>query len=390
MTKLGTQSEIDKLAATLELDPVALAFLVDVPPQELRSFRSSIFERLFEQDRVLFERLAIVASRLPARVSTHLALRLGPLIAARVAAEVPPATALTIIEGVPLEFFADTCEYLDPRRFRELIPRIPVGLVVATAKELVRRGRFQTMSRFVDFVSDEQTRAVVDAIEDETAVLRVAFYMGSKNRMDHLFQTLSQARIEHLIVRVEQERDELLPAFLSVLIHVSYALKRRLADLVAAQHPAVLAGYVRAAHDQGLWSDVLPVVAGMSEDAKRKVVNLRLLSERAVQESIVDAADQHELWGLVLPMVALMDDQNRQAVASIIAARDAGTLARACNAALMGEQWQTLLELAARMPDSKQRELSRIIQALLRETDPELLARLELDQLTSAARTGVS
>ena len=390
MTKLGAQSEIDKLAATLELDPSALAFLVDVSPAELRSVRTSIYERLFELDRVVFERLAILACRLPAPLSARLAPRFGPLIAARVAAELPPAYALAIIEAVAPDFFADLGEHLDPRRFRELIPRIPTGLVVGTATELVRRGRFQTISRFVDFVSDEQTRAVVDAIDDEAAILRVAFYMGSKNRMDHLFQMLSSERVERLIIRVEQERDELLPAFLSVLIHVSYSLRRRLADVVAAQHPAVLAGYVHAAHEQGLWSDVLPVVAGMSDQAKRKAVNLPLLSEHDVQTSIIEAADAHHLWGLVLPMIALMDDSNRAAVASIMAARDSATLEHASEAALMGEHWHTLLELAGLMPEAKRGELVGVIERLVAEADPKLLSRLRLDQLTSSSRSGVS
>jgi hypothetical protein len=397
MSRLGTQSEIDKLVVTLGLEPGTLGFLVDLPPEELRNLRIAIYERLFQQDSVVFERIAMLAVRTPAPVAAQMAQRLGPMISARVAAELPTEVALAIVRRIPVGFFADATEYLDPRRVRELIARIPVSTIVAVAVELVRRGRFQTISRFVDFVSDEQTRAVVDAIEDEAAILRVAFYMGSKNRMDHLFRTLSDERLERLVVRVERERDELLPAFLSVLIHVSYALKRRLADLVASQEDSVLGGYVRATQSQGLWSDVLPVVAGMSPEARRKVVNLPILSEREVQTSIVETADQHHLWGLVLPLVGEMDDANRDAVAEIVAARDGATLELACEAALMGEQWETLLDLGRRLPERKRAELAEIITGLLADADPELLERLAqraaevgLGYLTSESRTGVS
>jgi hypothetical protein len=397
MSRLGTQSEIDKLVVTLGLEPGTLGFLVDLPPEELRNLRIAIYERLFQQDSVVFERIAMLAVRTPAPVAAQMAQRLGPMISARVAAELPTEVALAIVRRIPVAFFADATEYLDPRRVRELIARIPVSTIVAVAVELVRRGRFQTISRFVDFVSDEQTRAVVDAIEDEAAILRVAFYMGSKNRMDHLFRTLSDERLERLVVRVERERDELLPAFLSVLIHVSYALKRRLADLVASQEDSVLGGYVRATQSQGLWSDVLPVVAGMSPEARRKVVNLPILSEREVQTSIVETADQHRLWGLVLPLVGEMDDSNRDAVAGIVAARDGATLELACEAALMGEQWETLLDLGRRLPERKRAELAEIITGLLADADPELLERLAqraaevgLGYLSSESRTGVS
>ena len=67
--------------------------------------------------------------------------------------------------------------------------------------ELARRGDVVTMSRFVDFVADDAVRGVVEAIEDEAALLRVAFYMGSKNRMDHFFGMLPPKRLEALILR---------------------------------------------------------------------------------------------------------------------------------------------------------------------------------------------
>jgi hypothetical protein len=269
-------------------------------------------------------------------------------------------------------------------------------MLVDVARELVRRGEHMTISRFVDFVTDEQTRAVVDAIDDEAAILRVAFYMGSKNRTDHLFATLPRERIERLILRVEEQREELLPAFMSVLIHVSYALRRQLGDIVAAQDESVLEGYVQEAHEQELWADVLPVVAGMSAEARPTLVNLAILRDRAVQTSILAAADEHAMWGLVLPLVAMMDDSNREAVASIVASMSRDTLQRACDAALMGEQWDTLLDLVRRMPDSKHSELAAIVEPL-GAVDPELLDRvsrrgkaLGVRYLISESRAGAS
>jgi hypothetical protein len=377
VSKLATEAELVKLGRMLELEPRALGFLGEVPAEQLRELRIAVHERVFQQDRVAFERLAAVATRLPTRLSLMLADRTGPVLAARVTAEMPAKRAAHVAARVSTGFAADVCLHLDPRRGRDLIRLLPVERIVDVARELVARGDFVTMSRFVDYLPDETIRAVEEAIEDEAALLRVAFYIGSKNRLDHLFRTIPRERLEAMMLRVQQEAAELLPAFLSLLVHVSYGLKRELGDLVAAQDATVLTGYVRATQELGLWPDVLPVVAAMSEGSRRRVVNLSVLGEPDVQRSIVHAADDHGLWGIVLPLVGLMDGANREAVAAIVASGQRDTLVKAADAALMGEQWEPLLDLVARMPAPKQKALAGVV-AGYRAVDPELLSRLAL------------
>jgi ubiquinone biosynthesis protein UbiJ len=375
MSKLAIQSELDKLGATLELEPDAIEFLREIPAEQLRSLRVAIYELLFQQDREVVERLTAIARWLPARVAQTLAQRTGPLMTARVAAEMPSRRAAEVIRRTSTDYLADVAVHLDPRRTRDLIRTLSVEQVVAVALELVRRGDFMTISRFVDFFGDDAVQAVVDAIEDEGALLRIAFYMGSKNRVDHLFRRLPTERRQALILQMEKEAGDLLPAFLSLLIHVSYALKRELGDLAAAQEESVLEGYVRAAHQQGLWPDMLPVVSAMSGPARERVVNLPVLGEADVQESILRAADEHQLWGLVLPLIEMMDDANREAVARIMAEKPRDTLERAVDAALMGEHWELLLDLVRRMPRSRQDDFAGIVQTL-GEVDPDLLRRI--------------
>jgi hypothetical protein len=397
MSRLGTLSEIEKLGYTLARDPAELRFLADIPPDELRSLRVSLYERLFQQDGVVFERLARIAPRLPDRLAARLAERvLGPMITARIAAEVPTKAVLDLLNLVSTEFFADTAEFLDPRRLRDTIVQVPVETIVVVALELVHRADFMTISRFIDYVTDEQTQATIDAIEDETAILQVGFYMGSKNRMDHLFRTLSRERLERMIVRVEAQGDALLPQFLSVLVHVSYALKRELGDIIASQHPGVLTGYIRAAQDADLWEEVLPVVATMSADAQRRVVNLPILAEPEVQSAIVQAAAARGNWGMLLGLVRTMGDSNRDAVAKIIAARERGALDQAADAALLGEHWDTLLDLASRMPQDAQQQLGAVVQATIAPHDTALYERiatrataLGIDHFNSDSRSGV-
>jgi hypothetical protein len=377
MTQLAARSEILKLEDTLGAEPGALGFLQDVPAEQLRSLRVGVYELLFREDRELFRRLASIALRLPPWAAAAAATRLiGPALTARVLAELPGRYRLDEVAArLSVEFLADTGAHLDPRRTRDLLAQLPASQIVDVALELTRRKDFITMSRFVDFLSDETLKAVVDALEDEGDLLRVSFFMGSKTRLDHLFGLLEPERLERLMVRVAEERDELLPAFMSLLVHVGYGLKRRLGDLAAAQDEEVLGSYVRGAHDLGLWPDVLPVVAAMSEPARRTVVNLAILREPDVQSSIIAAADTYGLWGIVLPMVEMMDDANREAVAGIVAGCPRETIEHAAHAALMGEHWEPLLDLVRRMPPAKQAEFSAAVEAF-GAVDPDLVQRV--------------
>jgi hypothetical protein len=375
VSQLAIQSELDKLALTLGVDAEALGFLDRVAAEQLRALRVAIYEVLYREDRVLFGRMAAVARRLPVALTLQIAERLGPLLTARVASEMPSGRGVEIAERMSTTFAADVCVDLDPRRTRDLIAHLSTGWMVEVALELARRGDFVTMSRFVDFVSDEAVQGVVEAMEDEAALLRVAFYMGEKNRMDHFFRMLPPKRLEALILRVEDDPDELLPALLSLLIHVSYGLKRELGNIAAAQDESVLTGYVRATQRLDLWPDILPVVAAMSEPFRGKVVNLPILSEPPVQERVVGAADEHGLWGVLLPLVEMMNATTRAALAGIVAAKADATLHGAGEAALMGEQWDSLLDLVALMPQRKQDELVAIVRAF-GAVDPDLLRRV--------------
>jgi hypothetical protein len=376
MSKLATQAELVKLSSTLEVESERLSFLADVPAEQLRALRVAVYEVLYRDDRELFARMARVFRRLPPRVMVVLAERVfGPQLTARMAAELPSQRAAEVALRASIPFLADTCAHLDPRRNHDVIRRLPVERVAPIALELIGRGDYITMSRFVDFLSDEAIQAVIDAIPDEEALLRVSFFMGSKNRLDHVIRMLSPQRMNALVRLVADESRDLLAPFLSLVVHASFGLKRELGDLVAEQDEAVIDRYVRAAHEQDMWPDVLPAVAAMSPTAREKVVNLPVLREPEVQERILHAADEHGLWGIVLPMVHIMDDANREAVASLLATMPAATFERAANAALMGEHWEPLLDLIRRGQAGTQERFAHTVRRL-GEVDPDLFARL--------------
>lgn len=383
---LATRAELDKLAVTLQRDPDQLAFLRDVAPAQLRALRIAVYERIFEDDRRAYQRLARLGARLPRRIAAR---RLGPLVgpaaAARVAAEMPSRRALEFVEHFDDDFVVEASEYLDPRRTREALRGAPRERVVAIARALAARGDVMTMSRFVEFLPDETTAAVVEAIEDEALLLRVAFYMGSKTRIDHVVAMLPDERRRRLIRAVQERADELLAIFLSVLVHVSYRTKRELVDIAADEGEELLEGFVRATHAHHAWAEMLPVVAAMSERARTIAVNVPVLREPDVQAQIVRAADEHGLWSIVLGLVDAMGEENRDAVAAQFAELEPQALARAAEAALMGERWEALLDIVRRLPDERRAQFGTVVAAF-GEVDPELAARVA----ARAAEVGVT
>lgn len=379
MSKLATSAEILKLGQALGVEPAALGFLEGCPAEQLRHFREAVYERLFDQDVVIFQRLVKAFRRVPIRIVAFLCEHVfGPLLCARVAGEFPVKRSVKIAQKVSTALIVDACVELDPRRAPDFIRQIPTETLLAVAREIIARREFMTVGRLLDLVPDEALRrAIEDGIVDDEATLRIAFFMDSRNRIDHIARMMPPQRLRSIVLRARDESKDLWPEVLAFVIHASYGLKREMAEFLAEQDDALLTGLVRATQARDLWVDVLPVVALMSEASQRKIVNLPVLKDPAVQESIVRAADERDLWGTVLPMVAMMQGEMRAAVAQILAAqvRTRDTLARAADGALLGEHWEPLLDIVSRMPRVEQEEFVEIVRAL-GEVDPDLLQRI--------------
>jgi hypothetical protein len=385
MSQLASQAEVLKLGRLFDVDPSEVDFLVGVPPEALRLLRESITEYLYEEDQQMFRALAPIVGKVPVKLAVKVAARVHPMLLGGIAALLKPARMVTLATAFPPSMLADVGVYVDPRRVREVLRLLPTDVIVDVALELESRGDFATISRFIDYVSDDTLRAVEEALPDETALLKVAFMMESKNRVDHIFRMLPRERIERLLQRIQHDPAGLLSEFLSLLVHVSYGFKRELGDIFANQAEDLINEYILEVDRRGLWIDVLPVVAAMSTHSQQRVVNLPALREDAVQRSILITAEENDMWGVVLPMIGQMGSENRSAVAAIVASLPPTSLKTATEAALLAECWPVLIDLVAQMPDEKQVEFGKVLQAI-GEVDPTLHKRI----VDLAADAGIS
>jgi hypothetical protein len=232
------------------------------------------------------------------------------------------------------------------------------------------------MGRFTDFLSDEAIVAVLGVIEDDEHLLRSAFFVEARSRLDHIVRMLPRERLRRaILLGVYPERD-LINQIMLLIVNVGYGLQRELGDLAAQQDEEVPDRVVHAAQADDLWADLLPVLVNMSEESQRKVVNLRLLQdEPAVIERIMQVADDEDLWLCVLPLCSLMTETMRNHVAVVAGKMSYASLQRAAAAALVGEHWDMLVDMAARMPPARFDEFARIMRAY-GEIDPDLQRRV--------------
>ncbi|MDQ6835962.1 MAG: hypothetical protein M3016_07210 [Actinomycetota bacterium] len=250
-----SRAEVLKLARILHRDPESLSYLEDVPLADLQALRDQATDVLWSADGAAIGRLAAAGKLLPAGLNATLSERaFGPLLSARLAGQLEPDRAIDVAAKLPTGFLTDVAIELDPRRASEVIAGIPPQRIADITSELIRRGEYVTMGRFVGHISDAALRAALGAM-DNGALLRVGFVMEDKDGLERLVAMLPARRMD---------------------------------------------GIIAAAAEQDLWLEALDLLSHLSEDRSRRIVHDALELEDAALESIVATVIEHELWAEVL------------------------------------------------------------------------------------------
>lgn len=203
--ELETQAEIVKLARLLETEPERLRYLVSVSPHDLARFRDQVADALYARTAGGLRRMAAASRVMPGALAAAIAGRvLGPMLCARLAGMIEPDRAVDIAKRLPPEFLADVAVHIDPRRASDVVARLPTPLVLQGAAELVRRREYVAMGRFVGHLPGDTIRIAIGEI-DEQSLLRVAFVMEGKERLDHVISLFPDERIGGILDAAEEE-----------------------------------------------------------------------------------------------------------------------------------------------------------------------------------------
>ncbi|HEV2779006.1 MAG TPA: hypothetical protein VGX25_06345 [Actinophytocola sp.] len=293
---LASAAELVKLAGALGTTPERVTFAAALDRDAIRQLRQRVVDALYDEHRAVFQRVAAITGVLPTPLNVRITLRaFSPLLAARVAGEMPPDRAAELANRMPVSYLAEGCVHLDPRRAGPLISRIDPERVLAVVRELVRRGEFITLGRLLDVASERVVRDVAAVVCDE-ALLRIGLYAESDARLTRAVAVLPAERLRGIVACALAGPSDLRSAGLALIGRLDDdRLRGRLADYAAEADDETLTTLLRTAIDDGAVGELLTAVAAMSPHAQRRVLALPALAEPDVRRHLAKAAATHPL-----------------------------------------------------------------------------------------------
>lgn len=365
MSRLARKAEILKLARVLGVGETDLAYLSNSDPASIRTFREQASARLFDADEARLKLVAAASKLLPipliALIAEHV---FGALLCARVAGLIAPERAAELAQRLRVGFLADVTLEIDPRHVREVIKRITTARIVEVALELARRGEFVTLARFVDYVSTDAIKAVMEKLTDNAALLHIAFFVEDKSRLNDLVGLLPEARIKNVIFLAADESQDLWSEALALMNDVSPALRKRLGELAATLDESILMSMARSAQAKGLWSAVLPIIGVMATPHQKRLLQLPVLNDEGVLDSIVKTVDVDHLWEALIPLVPMMQAEQQSRLANLPILREPRVLDAVLKATDVHGLWTQLLPLVPLMDEDGQQRLVQAAEKL--------------------------
>lgn len=261
MSSLTLQAEHLKLARLLGCSESVVAGLAGLDVAALRQLRGACTSMLFDGDRASLQRVAGAARILPGALNAVLAEKaMGAVLASRVAGLLPPKDAVEIAKRTTLDFNVEVTLLLDPRSAAPMLRLMPMDLVVAVTREMLERREYIVMARFVDTLSDEQIRACMAVLDDES-MLRIGFFVESPQRLEEIVGLMSDERLQKVVAIAGRPELALGGPVMVLLSGVGPKLRIRLVQAaVTHADESVGAQLVAAAREHGL-STLLEAVA---------------------------------------------------------------------------------------------------------------------------------
>lgn len=285
---LARGAERLKLARLLHCEPERLAYLDKLDVEQVRALRERATDALFDADRERFQRVAAASRLPPAQMTAAIAQKaFGALLVARVTALVDADRAVDIAGRLPPEFLADVAVEIDPRRTSAVIAGIPPELTGRIAAELARREDHVAMGRFVGHLTEAGLLESL-AVVDDPALLRIAYVLEVKERLDEVVRLMSAER-RAATIRAATEHD-LWPEALDLLANVSGELASELVAAALDQgRDDIVAGLLGAAEKIGDLDGAVRLLARLDADVRERLAPL-IAGLKPARRSRVSAA----------------------------------------------------------------------------------------------------
>lgn len=310
---LDRRAELAKLARLLEVPEGDLSFLTELPSRTLSGLRDRIVEVVYAGAADRAGTLVAASRLLPPGVAARIAQAVfEPRLSAQVATRLTPDQAGAMVGHLRTRYLADMAAVADPRRVAHLMEAIPAGIAAAVAREMVRREDHLAAGRLVSVAPAHLLGPLVDAVDDDESLLRIAFFLEDRSRLDEITGHVSDRRIAGILAAAGAH--DLWAEGMLLMGDLGHANTRRVAAVAAAQPPELLDSLVVAATGQDLWSTLLPLVRHMPDSGLDVVANLPHLRTREGLVAAAHGALASESFDVLARVARHMDAEGMSAV----------------------------------------------------------------------------
>ncbi|MFI6213398.1 hypothetical protein ACIBCD_15525 [Nocardia brasiliensis] len=287
MAESLTAARLTLLAQLLDLPAESLSGLGRLRPAEIAALTRRLSDELFDALAPTFAKVSKLAPLMPDQLVVSVAQKVVPaMVAGRAAGAIGmahPERAAGVLARCRPDYLADAAAYLDPRVIPVLAPRVTVDVLLPAAEELLRRGEYALAAQFLEHAPDELVLGFVQAIDDDTALLRTTAMILSDQRLRELFPLVPQMRRNRIAEHAATADTSTVLAALSVLTRLDDAVAAPLAcAMLGSCDDATAHRLVTIAADAG----AMPELLALSDHVDDATLNRFAQHEQFIHHSL--------------------------------------------------------------------------------------------------------
>ena len=323
MSDQRVRAELIKLSRVLGTGEDQVAFLAPLGVEQLRRLEDRVSSALFDEYRTAFQKLADASRLLPASLVAKMSeLVFGPMLSARISGLMPPDRAVEVALKLRGKFLADVCIELDPRNASELLARMPTKIIVDVAQELLRRREYVTMGRFVDDLTNEAIRAVMAALGDDVALVRIGLFVERRERLVELVELLTPERVRGVVAAAASGAPDVQAAGLAMMGQLTHRQQGRFGEAAIAGGPKVLNALIAATQREDATEVVAAVMQTVGAPGRAAFARMLEQMDDATLNGWARATTESDLWRPALQILAASSVEIQQQASAALTRLD--------------------------------------------------------------------
>ncbi|MEV0711613.1 hypothetical protein [Nocardia aurea] len=173
-------STLAGLARVLDVPVDRIAYLAEVPADDIAGLRRQIGDLLFDSTAPGLGKIAAATRVIPPAIAAKVITRnKSALMTAHMAAVMDTPRAIATAKRLPPDYLAEVATHLDLSRSSALIGGLPDDLVVTVARSLADRQDWITLSAMIEIATDAHLARCLDALDAGEIVAAASLIAGS-------------------------------------------------------------------------------------------------------------------------------------------------------------------------------------------------------------------